>query len=92
MAQGAWVRTPLVTVLGHDMVGDVKSALNLKGNKFERFIKNCFSKETSRVPNNTLRIPFSLPSEKVNYCYKRSDAIAVSNSPPSLQKYSLIIG
>ena len=24
MAQGVWVRTPSMTVLGHDMVGDVK--------------------------------------------------------------------
>ena len=29
MAQGAYVRTPLMTVLEHDMAGDVNSALNL---------------------------------------------------------------
>ena len=29
MEQGAWVQTPPTTVLGHNMAGDVKSALNL---------------------------------------------------------------
>ena len=29
MVRGAWVRTPPTTVPGHDIAGDVKSALNL---------------------------------------------------------------
>ena len=29
LEKGAWVRTPPTTVLGHDIAGDVKSALKL---------------------------------------------------------------
>ena len=55
MAQGVWVQKPPMTVLGHDMAGDAKSAricfswgYSTKGNKRERFIKT-FSFLTLRV-------------------------------------------